>query len=64
MNRAGRSTSPNGKPRRVEQPNPFRFGWRYVQQIGRNGAKQRVQVPLTPEDVLHPKKGYHILENT
>lgn len=54
----------NGKSRQIEQPDPFRFGWREVQQIGRNGAKQRVRVPLTPEDVLHPKKGDHILENT
>ncbi|HTU89128.1 MAG TPA: Uma2 family endonuclease [Gemmataceae bacterium] len=54
----------NGKSRRAEQPDPFRFGWRYVQQIGPDGAKQWVQAPLTPEDVLHPKKGDHILENT
>lgn len=45
-------------------PDPFRFGWRYVQQIGPNGSKQRVRVPLTPEDLLHPKKGDQILENT
>src|SRR5262245_43793598 len=62
MNRAGRST--NGKSRRNEQPDPFRFGWRYVQQIGPDGTKQRVRVPLTPMDVLHPKKGDQILENT
>lgn len=49
---------------RAENPDPFRFGWREVQQIGRNGAKQWVRVPLTPEDVLHPEWGYHILENT
>ena len=54
----------NGKSRRVEQPDPFRFGWRYVQQIGRNGAKQRVQVPLTLDDVLHPQEGDHIPDNS
>jgi Uma2 family endonuclease len=64
MNRAGRSNSKNGRSRRAEKPDPFRFGWRYVQQIGPQGAKVSVQVPLTPEDVLHPKKGDHILENT
>lgn len=64
MNRAGRSTSKNGKSRRAEKPDPFRFGWRYVQRIGPNGSKESVQTPLTPEDVLHPKQGDHILENT
>lgn len=54
----------NGKSRRVEQPDPFRFGWRYVQQIGRNGAKQRVRVPLTLDDVLHPQEGDHIPDNS
>ncbi len=64
MNRAGRSTSKNGKSHRTEQPNPFRFGWRYVQQIGRNGAKQWVQVPLTLDDVLHPQEGDQIPDNS
>lgn len=64
MKRAGHSTSTNGKSRRAEQPNPFRFGWRYVQQIGRDGAKQWVQVPLTLDDVLHPQEGDHIPDNS
>jgi Uma2 family endonuclease len=50
--------------RTLPPPDPFRFGWREVQQIGPNGSKQWVRVPLTPEDLLHPKKGYQILENT
>jgi len=50
--------------RTLPPPDPFRFGWREVQQIGPDGAKQWVRVPLTPEDLLHPKKGYQILENT
>lgn len=44
-------------------PDPFRFGWRDVQQIGPNGSKQWVQVPLTWEDALHPQEGDHISEN-
>lgn len=56
--------SRNGKSHRDEQPDPFRFGWRYVQQIGRNGAKQRVRVPLTLDDVLHPQEGDHIPDNS
>jgi Uma2 family endonuclease len=64
MNRAGRSTSGNGKSRPAEKPDPFRFGWRYVQQIGRNGVKQRVRIPLTLDDVLHPQEGDHIPDNS
>jgi Uma2 family endonuclease len=45
-------------------PDPFRFGWRYVQQNGRNGAGPRVRVALTLDDVLHPQEGDHIPENT
>lgn len=44
-------------------PDPFRFGWRDVQQIGPDGSKQWVQVPLTWEDALHPQEGDHISEN-
>jgi Uma2 family endonuclease len=50
--------------RTLPPPDPFRFGWREIQQIGPDGSKQWVRVPLTPEDLLHPKKGYQILENT
>ncbi|HTT85372.1 MAG TPA: Uma2 family endonuclease [Rhizomicrobium sp.] len=50
--------------RSTPPPDPFRFGWRYAWQVGPDGSKQSVQVPLTPEDLLHPKKGDHILENT
>lgn len=46
-----------------ELPNPFRFGWRDVQQIGPDGSKRWVQVPLTAEDALHPQEGDHISEN-
>ena len=49
--------------RTLPPPDPFRFGWRDVQQIGPDGSKQWVQVPLTAEEALHPKEGYHISEN-
>ncbi|HTU22301.1 MAG TPA: Uma2 family endonuclease [Gemmataceae bacterium] len=64
MNRAGRSTSKNGKSRRAEQPDPFRFGWRYVQQIAADGSKESVRVPLTLDDVLHPQEGDEIPDNS
>jgi Uma2 family endonuclease len=50
--------------RTLPPPDPFRFGWRYVQQIGPDGSKQSVQVPLTPEDLLHPQEGDKIVEGT
>jgi hypothetical protein len=55
MNRKlGEPRTPS-RPGRRPSPDPFRFGWRYVD--GR-------RVPLTPEDVLHPQEGDHIPENT
>lgn len=56
---ASRSTR---QPR--ERPDPFRFGWRYVTQADGNGRSNRIRVPLTPDDVLHPQEGDHIPENT
>lgn len=55
--------SKNGKARRAERPDPFRFGWRYVRKIGPNGTERSVQVPLTLDDVLHPQEGDHIPDN-
>lgn len=39
-------------------PDSFRFGWRDVKQIDPDGSEQWVQVPLTPADLLHPRRGY------
>ena len=36
---------------------PFRYGWRYLQREGEDGALVVEQVPLTLEDVLHPQEG-------
>lgn len=47
----------------MKPPDPFRFGWRFVRQIGPNGHKRSVQVPLTLDDVLHPQEGDHIPES-
>jgi colicin import membrane protein len=38
-------------------PDPFRYGWRYVEHKRANGAIEYEQVPLTLEDVLHPLEG-------
>lgn len=37
--------------------NQFRYGWRYVERAGPNGTVELDQVPLTLEDVLHPREG-------
>jgi Uma2 family endonuclease len=45
-------------------PDPFRFGWRYVQQIRPDGSKESVRVPLSLDDVLHPQERDHIPQNS
>ena len=36
--------------------NPFRYGWRYVRKMRADGKETWEQVPLTLEDVLHPRE--------
>ncbi len=48
---AGNSTSPL-------------YGWRYVQRTRPDGSISLEEVPLTLEDVLHPREGDVIAENT
>lgn len=38
-------------------PDPFRYGWRYVSVRDEEGKERTRQVPLTPEDILHPEEG-------
>ncbi len=65
MKRASSSNAAkNGHSRRAEQPDPFCFGWREVPQIGADGSKHCVLVPLTAEEALHPQEDYHISEGT
>jgi hypothetical protein len=42
---------------RPPKSDPYRYGWRYVKKIRRDGTVDLVQVPLTLEDVLHPQEG-------
>ncbi len=37
-------------------PDPYRYGWRYVRRILDNGDEEFDQIPLTLEDVLHPQE--------
>jgi Uma2 family endonuclease len=65
MNRTGRSSNAKkSAARRADRPDPFRFGWRFVQQIAADGSKKSVQAPLTLDDVLHPREGDHISDTT
>jgi Uma2 family endonuclease len=41
----------------TREPDPFRYGWRYVRQELPDGSAAIVQEPLTLEDVLHPREG-------
>jgi colicin import membrane protein len=45
-----------------QEVDPWRYGWRYVCQIGPDGAETIVQVPLTEEDVLHPREDDFIVQ--
>jgi Uma2 family endonuclease len=54
---ASNSSPPNGKDK-----DRYRYGIREVWQTGPDGQKTVVQVPLTQEDVLHPKEGYIIMQ--
>ncbi len=43
---------------------PFRYGWRYLEVARPDGGTDWEQVPLTLEDVLHPREGDVIPENS
>jgi colicin import membrane protein len=44
-------------------PDPYRYGSRFVRVTKPDGTEAVEQVPLTLEDVLHPEEGDDILEN-
>jgi Uma2 family endonuclease len=48
-----RSAARTPRPPEVD---PFRYGWRFVKKLRRDGTTDLVQVPLTLEDVLHPQE--------
>jgi colicin import membrane protein len=47
----------------LPEPDPFRYGWRYVRVRGPGGKESLEQVPLTLEDVLHPETGDFIVQS-
>jgi Uma2 family endonuclease len=46
------------------EADPFRYGWRYVRREQPDGTVTWDEVPLTLEDVLHPREGDVIVQNT
>jgi hypothetical protein len=44
------------------EPDPFRYGWRYVRVELPDGTVDFEQMPLTLEDVLHPEVGDFIVQ--
>ena len=58
------STVSTTRPRRSpsDEPDPFRYGWRYVRITRPDGTEAFDQVPLTLEDVLHPEEGDFIVQ--
>jgi hypothetical protein len=45
------------------EPDPFRYGWRYISVTRADGTQDLDQVPLTLEDVLHPDAGDIIVQS-
>jgi hypothetical protein len=43
-------------PEPGEENDPFRFGWRYLRQIGPDGSENFEQVPLSWDDLLYPEE--------
>jgi Uma2 family endonuclease len=51
-------------PEQSLEPDPFRYGWRYVRRTMPDGKEELDLVPLTLLDVLHPQEDDHIPENS
>ncbi len=47
-----------------DEPDPYRYGWRYVRVERPDGKVELDQVPLTLEDVLFPEVGDFIVQTT
>jgi hypothetical protein len=57
------STSQPPRPPSGE-PDPYRYGWRYVRVERPDGKVEFDQVPLTLEDVLFPEVGDFTVQST
>jgi len=61
MNIIRKSTGSEGD--RPASDDRFRYGWRYVNGPDENGQEQLLMVPLTEEDILHPRLEDHVTQN-
>ncbi len=61
MSTISKSPGPKARPAAAE-PDPFRYGWRYVRKAQPVGKEIFDQVALTLEDVLHPEVGDFIVQ--
>ena len=59
MSTVSRPKPPKSPP---PEPDPFRYGWRYVRVEHPDGTVCFDQIPLTLEDVLHPEVGDFIVQ--
>ena len=59
MSTVSRPKPPKSPP---PEPDPFRYGWRYVRVEQPDGTVSFDQIPLTLEDVLHPEVGDFIVQ--
>jgi hypothetical protein len=57
------STSQGPRQALPDEPDPLRFGWRYVTLKQSDGSESMELVPLTLEDALHPEDGDHIVHS-
>ncbi len=54
------------EPKQSEQPweaDPWRYGWRYVEEQQPDGTVRSKQIPLTELDILHPQEEDFIMNN-
>ena len=63
MSTVSKSTAPISRPA-PREPDPYRYGWRYVRVTRPDGTKAFDQVPLTQDDVLFPEEDDFIVQNT
>ena len=61
MSTVSKPPAPKSRPA-PPQPDPYRYGWRYVRTTRPDGTEAFDQVPLTLEDVLHPEVGDFIVQ--
>jgi colicin import membrane protein len=59
MSTVSKSRAPGPLP---DDPDPYRYGWRFVRVQAPDGTESFEQVPLTLEDVLFPETGDFIVQ--